>query len=227
MSEPRSPTEAHRAQSPDPGPPGAGHSPGLRALLWTLLVGVLLVITGLAVHHRLDRRPQGPPVLGRVPPFSLVDQQGEAITHRDLTGRPWVADFIFTRCALSCPMMTTRMATLDDELPPEVALVSVTVDPEHDTPEILADYAAAFGASERWYFLTGPEEEILGLVSAGFHLAVDPDPPPGTASPQEPIVHSTRFALVDAEGRIRGYYDGMSAQGLELLRRDLRGLEGR
>lgn len=200
-----------------------------RWLLWGVLVLVLSAITVAAILSRLG--PAGPelPILGEVPPFELTSHRGETITLEDLEGAPWVADFIFTRCALSCPMMTTRMAELDEALPagtpPAARLVSISVDPEHDRPEVLADYAEAFGASERWHFLTGTEAEILELAIRGFKLGVNPDPPPEMVDPDEPILHSTRFVLVDGEGRIRGYYDGMSADGVQELERDVVTLE--
>lgn len=188
-------------------------------LLWGLLVAALLAVTVWAVRTRLSTPDL--PVLGQVPPFSLTSQRGETVALDDLAGEPWIADFIFTRCALSCPMMTTRMAELDDgRVAPEVHLVSFSVDPQHDTPEVLAEYADAFGASRRWHFLTGSKDEITELTLAGFHLALIPDPPAGTAPPEEPIVHSTRFVLVDGRGRIRGYYDGMTRDGVEQLERD-------
>lgn len=190
-----------------------------RILLWGVLVAVLLAVAVWALRLRLTAPDL--PVLGQVTPFSLTSHRGETVTLDDLAGTPWIADFIFTRCGLSCPLMSTRMAELDDErVPPQMRLISISVDPQHDTPEVLAEYAAAFSASERWSFLTGPEEEILELALEGFHLAVDPDPPEGMASPEEPIVHSTRFVLVDGRGRIRGYYDGMSREGIEALERD-------
>lgn len=197
-----------------------------RTLLWALLVAVLLLVTVWAVRSRLTQPDL--PILGHVPPFSLTSHRSETVTLDDLSGAPWIADFIFTRCALSCPMMTTRMAELDDgRVPEEMHLVSFSVDPEHDTPEVLARYAEAFAASERWVFLTGSEEEILELALKGFHLAVDPNPPEGMASPEEPIVHSTLFALVDGRGRIRGYYDGLTREGVEQLERDAAVLRGK
>lgn len=191
-----------------------------RILLWGVLVAVLVAVAAWALRSRLSAPDL--PILGQVNPFSLTDHRGRTITLDDLAGSPWITDFIFTRCGLSCPLMSTRMAELDDErVPPRVRLVSISVDPQHDTPEVLAEYAAGFGASERWSFLTGPEDEILELALEGFHLAVVPDPPEGMASPEEPIVHSTRFVLVDGRGQIRGYYDGMTREGIEALERDL------
>jgi len=172
------------------------------------------------------RRPEPPPVLSEVPEFTLVNRDGRTIRREDLAGSPWIADFIFTRCPASCPMMTSRLARLDRELPRdlEVRLVSISVDPEHDTPEILQRYAESFKAPARWLFLTGDGEQIYRLSKEGFKLGVD-------AAPQgvetaEPILHSTRFVLVDGEGRIRGYYDAFDAESMKGLMRDLEAIAG-
>lgn len=200
-----------------------------RALLWGLLVVVLLAVIVAAVLSRLALdAAKLPPVLGEVPAFTLIDQQGDPKTLGDLAGSPWIADFIFTRCTLSCPLMTARMLDLDRKLPAtgdrRVALVSITVDPVYDTPGVLATYAARYQTSDRWYFLTGDRQEVLGLVQDGFHLAVDPEPPAGTAAESEPIIHSTRLVLVDSRGLIRGYYDALSRADLEQLNGDLKAL---
>ena len=191
-----------------------------RALLWGLLLAVLAGVVAAALTTTLGRRGEPLPDYGSLPPFELLDSAGRPFGRDSLAGRPWIADFMFTRCVAVCPMMSMRMAELDRELPAEVALVSITVDPEHDTPEVLARYAERFEASQRWSFLTGDPEAIYELSLDGFHLAVDPDPPPEMASDEMPILHSTRFALVDARGRIRGYYDSMDRAEMERLARD-------
>lgn len=196
-----------------------------RALLWGLLLAVLAGVVAVALST-LGRRGEPLPDYGSLPPFELLDSAGRPAGLDDLAGRPWIADFIFTRCVAVCPMMSLRMAELDRELPAEVALVSITVDPEHDTPEVLARYAERLEASERWSFLTGEPAAIYELSLDGFHLAVDPDPPPEMASDEMPILHSARFALVDAHGRIRGYYDSMDRAEMERLARDAARLAG-
>lgn len=198
-----------------------------RVVLWGLLVGVLLAIVFAALMSESWMRPgasrvEGPPVLAEVPEFELVNRDGRAISRDDLLGRPWIADFIFTRCMVSCPMMTTRMVELDERLPDGAArLVSVSVDPEHDTPEVLAAFAERWGASDEWLFLTGDREAIYRLARDGFMLAVEPPQSEEEARSPEPISHSTRFVLVDARGRIRGYYAGMSGEDHERLLFDL------
>jgi protein SCO1/2 len=197
-----------------------------RGLLWGLLIATLVVVAGAAALQRL-RHPEPPPVLWQLPDFDLVNRDGREVTLKDLQGAPWIADFIFTRCPASCPMMTARMARLDRELPQDfsVRLVSFSVDPEHDTPQVLQRYAASFKAPARWLFLTGNGPQIYRLSKEGFKLAIDNSPQAG-AETAEPILHSTRFVLVDGEGRIRGFYDGLDEESMGKLRRDLEAIAG-
>lgn len=127
---------------------------------------------------------------GRVPPFSLIDRTGKTITLADLRGKIWIADFIFTRCPDLCPLMSARMAQVQSTLAdqPDLKLVSISVDPEYDTPAILARYATQFQAHpDRWYFLTGNKKAIYRLVRDGFKLAIhDPDDPQASGPPHTP-----------------------------------------
>jgi protein SCO1/2 len=195
-----------------------------RGLLWGVLVAVLLVVAAAALVQRL-RRPDPPPVLGQVPDFTLTNRDGRTVRRSDLAGSPWIADFIFTRCPASCPMMTARLSRLERGLPPDlgVRFVSFTVDPEHDTPEVLQKYAASFKVPDRWLFLTGDKDQLYRLSKEGFKLGVEINPQPNTL---EPILHSTRFVLVDGEGRIRGYYDGFDEESMGRLERDLGAVTG-
>lgn len=159
---------------------------------------------------------EGLPEYGPVPAFELTDQNGQPFTLDFLKGRPWIADFIFTSCAGTCPQMTERMAALQRRLPGELHFVSISVDPQRDTPPVLAEYASRYGADPvRWHFLTGSAEEIPRLVSQGFRLSYAE----GT-DPAEPIVHSVRFVLVDPAGSIRGYYDSTDPAQLDRLAAD-------
>jgi protein SCO1/2 len=186
-----------------------------------LLAGLaLLVLAGaLLLLGRLGRQPPVP-VLGRLPAFALLESGGGDLTRDALLGRVWVADFIFTRCAGVCPAMTARMARLRREVPPDVGLVSFTVDPVHDTPAVLADYARGFGADASWLFVTGPRDALYGLATEGFKLAAM-ELPPGQQSDDGPFLHSSKFVLVDARARIRGYYDSADEQAMAALRADL------
>lgn len=192
-----------------------------RGLIWGFLVAALVLVAAAAGFQRL-RRPEPPPVLGRVPAFELTNRDGRTVSLADLAGRPWVADFIFTRCPASCPVMSMRLATFNQELPDDLDLhlVSFSVDPEHDTPQVLQRYAESFDAPARWLFLTGTRDAIYSLSKQGFKLGLD-DSPQATAGGPEPILHSTRFTLVDGEGNIRGYYNAFDEEAVERLRKDL------
>lgn len=160
--------------------------------------------------------------LGMVPEFALVERSGKRITRTDLAGKVWIAGFVFTRCSGPCPTLTAAMARLRSELPSEVQLVTITVDPDHDQPVVLAEYANRFRADpDSWWFLTGEREDVYRLVRDGFHLGVDENRDP-KALPGERITHSTRLALVDRAGVTRGYFDGLDSAALAVLRRTVR-----
>ncbi len=181
----------------------------------------MLVAAGLAVWLALPAPSL--PVLGAVPPFTLVERSGRAVSASDLSGHVWVADFVFTRCPDFCPALTARMAGLQKALGPAadpVRLVSFSVDPLHDTPEVLEDYARRAGAREGWLFVTGPREALAALLRDGFKVAWADDGPPAS-----PITHSDRFVLVDRALRIRGYYHGTEPGDVARLARDALALE--
>lgn len=187
----------------------------------------------------------------QVPNFTLIERSGRQITLADLRGKVWIADFIYTRCPDACPLMSAVMARLQAEFAnePDLRLISFSVDPQYDTPTVLASYAAKFGADrDRWLFLTGEKKVVYHLVQQGFKLLVyDPDDakmshgpvtppaspirqgwlgPPvawahGVRKPREnPVIHSDRFVLVDRVGRIRGYYLSTETHTLEQLKRN-------
>jgi protein SCO1/2 len=188
---------------------------------WSLLALVAAVLT-VAAFARALVRPEPPPVMGQLPPFSLVDTAGHTVTGDQLRGRAWVADFIFTRCAGACPAMTTRMAALRARVPEDVLFVSLTVDPAHDTPEVLARHAERVGAGSGWIFLTGSRPALHGLAIDGFKLGVEEVPADQGSGGDGPFLHSSHFVLVDGRGRVRGYYDSTDAEALARLQRDLR-----
>jgi protein SCO1/2 len=173
----------------------------MRRLGWAgaFLLFVLAVAMGYSMWQASVRRDvEQLPVIRAVPEFSLTDQNGQTVTKADLRGKIWIADFIFTRCAGPCPLMTARMLEMQKALvkTPEVKLVSVTVDPEYDTPEVLKAYAEAnFADPERWKFLTGDKAVIEKLVTEGFmqHLSEEGGEP----------VHGTMFLIVDGNGMVR------------------------
>src|SRR3954466_9019502 len=139
---------------------------------WTALIGLLF---GVPIYRSMTRRlGSSPAVLGGLPAFTLTDQRGQPYGSRELAGKVWVADFIFTSCQAVCPLLSERMAEVGRRarrLGPDFHLVSISVDPERDTPERLAAYAARYGANPiSWSFLTGPEQAIQTTVVEGFKV---------------------------------------------------------
>lgn len=179
---------------------------------------MVVVVTACAVWLQL-RRPAGPlPSYGTVPAFSLIERSGESVDHRALLGSVWIASFLYTRCPGPCPAVAEMLGGIDREIGrwDDVRLVTFSIDPERDTPATLSEYAKSKGASaEHWLFLTGKQAEIDGLAQKGFLLSV-------TRPPDAEIVHSTKLALVDRRGVIRGYYDGVSAETKAELLDDIR-----
>jgi protein SCO1/2 len=173
---------------------------------------------GASAGDRLD-------VLGPVPDVAVVDQTGARLRTADLAGRVLVANFIFTRCPTVCPVTSLKMKRLGDRLAdqPEVGLVSVSVDPEHDTPEVLRAFAARYGADPaRWRFLTGEAGALRRAVEEGFKLNLEQRGEMADGTPD--IVHDLHFVLIDRQLRIRGYYDSEESARLDDLVRDARRL---
>ena len=164
--------------------------------------------------------------LWEVPQFSLTDQESRTVSDQNLRGKVWIADFIFTQCAGTCPMMTSKMADLQARLKgASVELISFSVDPVTDTPAVLKQYANRFKAdSARWKFLTGGTQQVND-VELGMKIAVEP--PKGN----DPLLHSTHFLLVDGKGQVRGIYDNNEInadKGMDQLVKDAKALaEGR
>ena len=222
-----------------------------RYVLWAVLIGALAIATGAGVaawqrtaaRRGGEERPlEGLQVFWTLPDFSLVERSGRPITLADLRGKVWIASFIYTKCTETCPLQTAHMARLQRDLVGErdLRLVSITVDPERDTPEALREYADRYGADpERWLFLTGEKRAIYHLAQKGFRLAVvDPDdqaqgpsfwpfgarPAHASHGSKGLVIHSSRLVLVDRQARTRGFYDGTDAQAVKRLRRDVKTL---
>ncbi len=175
-------------------------------------VTFILIIVLATVEQKNQGAPL--PVLGEVPEFALTDTSGKNFTLANLKGSVWVADFIFTTCGSICPVMTRHMSAVYQAYNnnPKTQFVSISVNPEYDTPEVFAKYAARYKADTRkWHFLTGDRKAISDLAVNGFKLG----------SVAEPVFHSSYFVLVDRNGRIRGYYDGLKPQNIQKLLRDI------
>jgi cytochrome oxidase Cu insertion factor (SCO1/SenC/PrrC family) len=181
-----------------------------RAFAWkAILLGIPLVIATaffLVWRGQINQLANRPiPGYGQVPKFQLTNQQDQTFGSAELANKIWIADFIFTTCPGPCPMISSRMSELQKPLEKtDVHLVSFSVDPEKDTPEVLRGYAEKLHARpNRWDFLTGSRASIYDLSKNGFKLGVS-DGSDESGTP----VHSTRLILVDRHGQIRGYYDG-------------------
>jgi protein SCO1/2 len=151
----------------------------------------------------------------RVPDFNLVERSGAPLTRKDLLGRVWVGEFIFTRCAGACPLMVSRMMSLYKKLP-EATYVSFSVDPTYDTPEVLRAYVKNNSLPQDWLFATGTDAQMQDLAKKGFKLSMDPG---GKA--EEPIIHSDRLVIVDRYGRQRASCSTSNLEGMAELEVEL------
>jgi protein SCO1 len=153
-----------------------------------------------------------------LPPFSLTTHTGDSLTQLDLEGKIRVADFFFTSCPTICPMMSAQMLRIHQRFGSnnQVVLISHSIDPEHDSVPVLADYAQKLGASAPgWFFLTGDMDLIFSLADAyGSFAEKDPNAPGGFA-------HSGALTLADRQGRIRGVYDGTNPEEVDRLMSDM------
>jgi protein SCO1/2/putative membrane protein len=150
--------------------------------------------------------------------FQLVERSGRSISQQDLAGRVCIASFIFTRCPLSCPRITSVMRSLQERLSDaDVLLLSISVDPEYDTPAVLADYARRFSASpDRWWFLTGSTEQIYDLVRGRFKLPLMELEPGDRQTGRENITHSDRLALIE-DNQVAGLFDSTDPAAVDSL----------
>lgn len=213
----------------DPSPQRVTISPWLIWGIVIALVGGVVVAYNYAVFRaELMRRAHNIPPIREVPPFRLQERSGKFVEDRELRGKVWVADFIFTRCPGPCKVLSGHLAALHREFAAadDVRFLSFSIDPEFDTPEVLRDYAGRYQADpERWWFLTGDPGEMQRLIAKGFLLPVTPQEP-GKEEEEGLFIHSTRLMLVDKEGRIRAYYDAESPEAMSKLRSDIEFLRG-
>lgn len=154
--------------------------------------------------------PETLPVIKKLPDFTLTSDKDTPFSPGDLAGKVWVADFIFTSCPGPCPIMTRNLAGVAETLKmlSDVHFVSISVDPETDTPEVLARYGTHYNADPtRWDFLTGTPEAIQKVAAEAFMVgAID-----------DPMIHSTKYVLVDKAGQIRGYFTGTDEDEVDRL----------
>jgi len=222
-------------------------TPSSKRTKWLVLGGIAAFVVSLfvffspklgLVKHRFNYLPYYGPkepylverdgknvvdtIYAEIPPFSFTDRYGQPFTDKDVEGKIIIADFFFTRCTTICPRMSINMQQLqlklNDEAFKHVVFLSHTVDPEHDTPAVLDEYAKRLQADpDRWKFLTGNAVDIYRMGNTGYLLSALED-----STSAEQFVHDGRFVLVDKNRHIRGYYDGTMAEGMNALAADLK-----
>ena len=161
-----------------------------------------------------------------IKPFSFVGRDGKPVTDRDLSGKVCVFACFFTCCTESCPQLSAAMAKLQKELADlkDVRLVSLTVDPDHDKPEILNSYAETFGAKpDRWLFVTTKPDDVKAFVKDTLKLGLDENAAKDH-TPGNKMLHSNKLVLVDRMGEIRGFFDGTSPAEVDALTKAIRQL---
>jgi protein SCO1/2 len=193
-----------------------------RRLLFVLLVVLCIAVIPSVVVPTLMCRPEPPQLeqLGRVPAFQMIDHEGLPFTEEALRGHPTIVDFVFTRCDTICPAVSMRMEQVEqktrDKRGAPIKFLSISVDPEHDTPDKLAAYAARYHAdARRWKFITGKPADVKALVEGGFMTSMERNGNTPSGAPN--IVHRGYFMLVDGDLEIRGIYESSDVRALDEL----------
>ncbi|PHS63462.1 MAG: SCO family protein [Flavobacterium sp.] len=171
-------------------------------------------------------------VIGEVPTFSFTNQNEKTITNQNYKGKVYVVEFFFTTCPSICPIMNENMVRIQDEFfgNPNLAIASFSIDPTHDTPSVLKEYAASYKITNpNWHLLTGDKDAIYELANKGFNLYVGEN-----SEVEGGFEHSGFFALIDQEGNIRSrkdengnpiiYYNGLEDSGVQMLKEDIKKL---
>lgn len=187
------------------------------AVILILLIAAMGLVAAAFLVLRDHSASQQLPILAQGRPFTLSDQRGVEFSSSRLLGKAWIASFFFTSCEGICPTINGSIARFAQKVrgDSQVQFVSVSVDPERDTPAVLAEYAARFKADPSyWHFLTGQKSMVNGMLE-NFKLG----------SAEDPMQHTGRLVLLDGESRVRGYYQGTDEHDFEMLERDLRLLE--
>ncbi len=188
-----------------------------KSILWSApAIALLAVISAIVINWAESSRSEIP-VIAVLPHFALIERDGDAVTRDSLNGRIHIVNFMFTRCPGICPRMTNTIGELYELYRPsdKVRFLSISVDPDYDTPDILKRYADSVGVDDhRWSFARGPISEVQTLIEKGFLLDAS----------ELPAGHPARLVLVDQFGQIRGYYSYDDESQLQLLRQHVRQL---
>jgi len=191
----------------------------LSKTFWALMV---LFLFGYPIIRSYNRSlPDALPVYGQLPQFQFTDENGKAFGSYDLQGKVYVANFIFTSCQTSCPILLKKIQTVQHRMRGVIdraAIVSITVDPGTDTPEVLFQKAREMKANANvWRFLTAPLEDTKKLLVGGFKVPMGDK---AIANNIMDVAHSNKLVLVDQDGKIRGYYS-IEGDGINKLMIDI------
>lgn len=177
--------------------------------LWSAVFSMLIITVLTPITRRV---PEPPPVLGEIPAYELTNQDNQPFGSKNMNGKAYVASFVFTRCKTFCPVIFQHLKALQEKIKLSklpLTIVSITVDPEFDSPEVLKKQAEQLGADPSfWTFLTGERPTLSKLIEGGFMVGM------GEAvinSGMMDIAHAQKLVLVDRDGKIRGYYDATSS----------------
>jgi protein SCO1/2 len=189
------------------------------------VIAFCVLSAGILLAGSRKRQPELS-IYGELPALAMTDHNGRAFSKATLGDRVAVVNVVFTRCPTICPMVTLTLKRFEQatrDLGDKLALVSVSADPEFDKPDVLLEFATRFGLdTRRWYFLTGPAEQVKAEITKGLMLAVDERGLDSRGVPD--IIHGTHLVLVDEDKKIRGFYDSADANRVKELERDVRHL---
>lgn len=193
-------------------------------------ISLIVLVFGIWVVKELPNRLKPKlETIADAPKFELTNQNGKKITNADYKGKVYVLEFFFTSCPSICPVMNQNMKKIEKEfaMKPDFGIVSISIDPNHDTPEVLKQHAKFLGVtSQNWNFLTGDEDYIYNIANKGFNIFAGKN-----AKVNGGFEHSGLFALIDKEGKIRCrkdengnaimYYDGLEPKGIKEITEDI------
>jgi len=172
-----------------------------------------------AITKEVDGKMITDTVYNTIPDFAFINQKGDTVTQKNVAGKIYVTDFFFTSCPTICPVMKRQMIKIYDKIKgnPEVMILSHSIDPDHDTPEVLNQYAQDLGVEgTQWEFLTGSKEKIYDIGQGSYLVTAKED-----NAAEGGYIHSGAFVLVDKDRRVRGMYDGTTDEGAQKLMKDI------
>lgn len=192
------------------------------SLAWLLLTRGHNQFRHLPVYGPSEVSAKGDTIYHAIPPFSFVNQEGKTITDRDFSNKIYVANFFYATCPRECPKMSDQLKRVQEAFSKDdgVMIISHTINPEHDSVQVLAEYARKYNADpKKWWFVTGTKESINSIAQDGYIVSAAQGKNP------EDFFHSQDLILIDKDKHIRGFYDGMDAPSVDTLIAEIRVLE--